>query len=122
MEKEIMISCSFCGKDVPCTKDFEKADKHACFDCFKNLQDKLPEEELGKVHVAIPKEEAKRMLPEIIINQLMAETFPSYWSDKKSELKDLSKRDIAEKAFMTGAISVFAAIEGVGKDLEEETK
>ena len=27
MEKEIMISCSFCGKDVPCTKDFEKADK-----------------------------------------------------------------------------------------------
>ena len=117
---EVNVKCSFCGKEVPCPKDMTNAEKHACFECFLKLQEELPEEEIKKVHVAIPKDKAVQFFNTALIKQIMEETFPEFWKDKKNELKEMSRREVAEHCFMIGAESMFAAMNDAMEEMEKE--
>ena len=121
MEQDsVNVKCSFCGKEVPCPKNMINAEKHACFECFLKLQENLPEEEIKKVHVAIPKEKALQYFNTGMMQQLMEETFPEFWKDKKEELKEMSRREIAEYCFMIGAESMFVAMNDAADEFEKE--
>ena len=118
-EKEVLVSCSFCSKEVPCPESMLKSEKHACFECFLKLQDKLNDDEIGKIHLAIPKDKAEEMYPHLLISQVMGESFPSFWRDKKEEFKQVSRKEIAEKSFLTGAIVMSKLMEELSKESEE---
>ena len=43
------------------------------------------------------------LIPENLTNSLVGEAFPDVWKERKEELKAMSKRDLAEEMFGTGA-------------------
>src|SRR3989338_3953521 len=99
----VKVNCSFCQKEIECPEDMLNAEKHACFKCFQDLEEKLSEEEIDKIHVDIPTKEMDDFIAESTVNLLMENVFPRVWSEKKSELKELSKKELAEEMFSAGA-------------------
>jgi len=99
----VKVNCSFCGKEIECPEDMLNAKKHACFKCFQNLEEKSSEEEIDKIHVDIPTKEMDDFIADSLVNSRMENVFPRVWSEKKSELKELSKRELAEEMFSAGA-------------------
>ena len=89
--KEVKVNCSFCGKEIPCPEDMVKQ-KHACYDCFLGLKEEIPDEEIGKIHVAIPTEKAMQAMPEMVMNYAMEEIFPQLWKDKKESTIAIADR------------------------------
>lgn len=79
----------------------KNSEKHMCYACFKQLGDELPRN-MEKIHVEFPKSAMEEMLPEVILMHLMDEAFPKVWNDRKSELKGLSSKEIAEQMFAAG--------------------
>ena len=39
-------------------------------------------------------------------DSMVKEVFPKFWNDAKSEIKDLSKKELAEEMFRSGAINM----------------
>ena len=114
--KEITVNCFYCNKEIPCPEDIAKAERHSCYDCFLKIKEDLSENEVEKIHVAIPKEQALQAMPEMLMNYAMEEVFPKLWKDKKEEFKNMSKKDLAELSFLAGVqvmIDTFKDIEKV---------
>ena len=74
-----------------------------CYDCFQNAGELAKGEDLGEVHVDIPMDKMDELIPENLTNSLVEEAFPDVWKERKEELKAMSKRDLAEEMFGTGA-------------------
>ena len=119
-EKEVIVKCSFCSKEIPCLEDEVNFERHSCIDCFISLKDELDNEELGKVHVAIPKDRIDEVMSDIFIDFLMTNIFPKLWQDKKSELKEMSKKEIAEAMFAAGAEIAIDSLELLDKQTEDD--
>lgn len=100
--KEIMVKCSFCNKEVPCPESMA-TQKHACFECFTNLKDKLNPKDIDRIHVAIPKDKLKEAMPDMLTNHAMQKIFPEFWSENKTKFKEMSDKQIAEESFLAGA-------------------
>ncbi len=115
----VKANCSFCGKEVECPEDMlEKSKKHMCYECF--VKEEPPDEEIKDVHVAIPMDKMSEIAASGMADELVEEAFPWLWSKSKSELKELSKKDLAQELFGAGVyLGVKAFMEGM-KEMEEE--
>jgi len=103
-KKSVKVNCSFCSKEIECPEDMlEKSKKHMCYECFQNAGELAKGEDLGDVHVDIPMDKMDELVPENLTNSLVAEAFPDVWKERKDELKSMSKKDLAEEMFGTGA-------------------
>lgn len=103
-KKSVKVKCSFCGKEIECPEDMLKeVEKHACADCFRNIRDNLPEEEIKKLHVDMPLEELNDDMAEGIADKLVEDEFSSVWQDSKNDFKEMSKKEVAEEMFWQGA-------------------
>ena len=101
--KMLKVNCSFCGKEIECPEDMINSEKHSCSECFEKLKDNQSGEETGKIHVDVPPEKFDEMLPEVMTNSLVKEVFPDIWKERKQELKQVSKKQLAEEMFSAGA-------------------
>ncbi len=125
-EEIVKVNCSYCGKEIECPKSMiDKVEKHACLDCFE----KLPKDKNNqtKVHVDIPMNEAIEDIAREFASKQSREGFPEIWGEHKDEMKEMSKKELAEKMFYEGACMGFigaftysAAMEDNNSDQEEE--
>ncbi len=118
--KLVKVNCSFCGKEIECPEDMlEKSEKHMCFECFQSVnRNKLPRD-LSKVHVDIPMDKLNEVIPEEMTNAVVKEAFPDVWQERKKELKEISKKEIAKEMFGEGA---YIAIKSMMQALKDEAE
>lgn len=103
-ENSVKVNCDFCSKDIECPKDMlEKSKKHMCHDSFLERTENGSDEKLKDVHVDFPTENLIEETASKMVNEMIAEMFPMIWSERKNELKELSKRDLAYEMFGAGA-------------------
>jgi len=122
-KKSVKVNCSFCGKEIECPEDMlEKSKKHMCYECFQNTGELAKGEDLGEVHVDIPMDKMDELIPENMTNALVKEAFPDVWKERKEELKAMSKKDLAEEMFGTGAYIAIQQMLATMKKAEEDEK
>lgn len=120
-KESVKVNCSFCGKEIECPKDMlQKSKKHMCYECFQNAGELAKGEDLGEVHVDIPMDKMDELIPENLTNSLVKEAFPDVWKERKDELKAMSKRDLAEEMFGTGAYIAIQQMLATMKKAEED--
>ena len=117
-EKTEAVKCDFCGKEIECPGYMMDAEKHACFGFFKDpaKANSLPGS--GKVHIDIPFDK-KTEFSDIMAELITSQAFPGFWSYMKSEIKGLSKKEIAEEMFKSGIQAAFDFIDESLKNIEE---
>jgi hypothetical protein len=103
-ENSVNVNCDFCGKKIECPKDMlEKSKKHMCHECFLDKSENGSDVELKDVHVDFPTENLIEETANTMVNQMVDEVFPKMWTERKNELKDMSKKDLANEMFGAGA-------------------
>jgi len=123
IKKSVRVNCSFCGKEIECPEDMlENSKKHMCYECFQNAGELAKGEDLGEVHVDIPMDKMDELIPENLTNSLVEEAFPDVWKERKEELKAMSKKDLAEEMFGTGAYIAIQQMLATMKKAEEDEK
>lgn len=99
------------------------AEKHMCFECFKNPPEEMRNEDLKKVHVDMPRDKFDEMVPEAMTNSLVEEAFPEIWKERKEELKNMSKKETAEEMFGAGAyIAINNMMQAFKKEVQKEAE
>ncbi len=122
-KESVKVNCSFCGKRIECPEDMlEKSKKHMCYECFQNVGELAKGEDLREVHVDIPMDKMDELIPENLTNSLVEEAFPDVWKERKEELKAMSKKDLAEEMFGTGAYIAIQQMLATMKKAEEDEK
>ena len=100
----VKVNCDFCGKEIECPKDMlEKSKKHMCHECFLDKLEKGSNEPLEDVHVDFP---TNKLIPEVannVTNEMVEEMFPKVWEERKHQLKEMSKKELAYEMFGAGA-------------------
>lgn len=116
-ENSVNVNCDFCGKQIECPKDMlETSKKHMCHECFLERTKNGSDEELKDVHVDFPTENLIEETANKMVNQMIDEVFPDMWRERKEELKELSKKDLACEMFGVGA---YVALSDLMKALHE---
>lgn len=124
----VPVDCSFCGKRIECPPDMlETAKKHMCSMCFEDADNLLKNgEELADVHVDIPRKEFDTKISNTMTSEMVEDLFPEVWQERKEELKELSKRDLAEEMFGAGAYlafrSMMESLRKTEKEMEEKNE
>ncbi len=114
--KLIKVNCSFCGNEIECPEDMMDSERHACFKCFQKLKRKdFNGVDFSKVHVDIPKDKLDKVMPDIMMRSLMENVFPMIWKECKVDIKEMSKREIAESMFAAGASAILDTMMNVEK-------
>lgn len=122
MDNEVVkVNCSFCGKEIECPKNMLNSEKHACFECFQNLDKLSPSEDIRKIHVDIPREKMNEIMPEVLIGLLMKEVFPRLWSEAKADIKEMSKKELSEFMFLEGIQAALDLLIGTEEEIGEES-
>ncbi len=119
-KKSIKVNCSFCEKEIECPENMLHSKKHMCYDCFQNVGELAKGEDLGQVHVDIPIGKMDELIPENLTNSLVKEAFPDVWSERKPELKAMSKKELAEEMFGTGAYIAIQQMLASMKKMDED--
>src|SRR3989338_3691062 len=92
--KSVKVDCSFCGKEITCPEKMLKtSNKHMCYECF--ITHEPTEEEIKKVHVDIPIDKMSEVTASSMADRMVAEILPDLWSERKNDLKEMSKKDLA---------------------------
>lgn len=100
-EKTVKINCDFCDKEIECPEEMlEKSKKQMCYDCF--IEREPSDKELKDVHVDIPMDKMPAVISSNLADYMVEEEFPDLWNEKKNELKELSKKDLALEMFGAG--------------------
>jgi len=120
--KMMKANCSFCGREIECPENMMDIEKHACVECFQNLEKNPGGEDISKVHVDIPMDKLDIMMPQILTDRMMEEVFPLLWKDKKSELKKMSRRELAEEMFGAGAYVMAETMIKMSKEVRENSE
>jgi len=116
--KSVKVNCSFCGNEMECPKNMlEESEKHMCFECFQNADEKDMPSDISKVHIDIPKEKLLDEMPDAMTNSMVEELFPEIWKERKEELKEMSKKEVAEEMFGVG---IYVAINNFFKAMSSE--
>ena len=101
----------------------EKSEKHMCFECFQNVNEKEMPKDISKVHIDIPKDKFVDAVPQALAESLVEEAFPEIWKERKEELKEMSKKELAKEMFGMGAyIAANNFIDAMKKEEEEMNK
>jgi hypothetical protein len=124
--KSVKVKCSFCGREIECPEHMLKdVERHMCFECFKGSSHKLAdisEEEFRKIHIDIPKDKMDEVMPDFLLNSILGDVFPKIWDERKDELKELSKKELAKEMFSQGirsTLEVMQDIDGLEDDENE---
>lgn len=104
MKRMLKVSCSFCGREMECPEDMMSSEKHACFKCFSEIRKNPNREDLGRIHVDVPRSEMDDLMPEFLVEKFVEKVFPLLWDDKKSKFKEMSKKEVAKEMFGAGAL------------------
>ncbi len=105
----IKVNCDFCGKEMECPPDMlEKAKKQMCGECFFQRKESGKEQELKNVHVDISPRDLAQNVANGITNSMVEDIFPDLWDEKKEELRELSKKELALEMFGAGAYNALA--------------
>jgi hypothetical protein len=118
----VKVKCDCCGKDIECPEEMLKTSKkHMCYTCFQdpNCVKNFKDDELKNVHVDIPTEELTDTVADNFARMMVDEAFPKIWSEKKEELKELSKKDLSKEMFGAG---VFIGIQAFMDSMEVKEK
>jgi len=102
----VKVNCNFCGSEMECPPHMmEKAKKHMCHKCFYDRAEKGGDENgpLENVHVDIPTNELISKTASGMTDDIVENVFPDVWSEKREELKKLSKKELACEMFGAGA-------------------
>ncbi len=103
-ENSVKVNCDYCEKEMECPKDMLQTSKsHMCHECFSERVEKGSNEELKDVHVDFPTEDLIEKTANTMVNEMVEEVFSDIWNSKKSELKEMSKKDAAYEMFGAGA-------------------
>lgn len=117
--KSVKVDCSFCGNEMECPEEMlEKSKKHMCYECF--IKNEPSDKEIKNVHVDIPMDKMQEMTASGIAGMMVEEAFPEIWGERKSELKEMSKKELAEEMFSIGVYSGIKAFMESLKQIEEE--
>jgi len=117
--KSIKVNCSFCNKEMECPEDMlEKSKKHMCYECL--ITRGPSEEEIEDVHVDIPMDKMIETAVSGMADKMVEETFPELWRERKSELKEMSKKNLAEEMFGAGVYFGIKTFIETMKNLEED--
>ncbi len=98
--KSVKVNCDFCNKEMECPESMLNAKKQMCFECFNNQN--YPNEELKNVHVDMPTNEIHDKVCSEMADKMIDNVFPKMWQNKKDNLKEMSKKDLAEEMFGAG--------------------
>ena len=122
--KSVKVNCSFCGSQMECPENMLKeSEKHMCFECFQNADEKGMPSDISKVHIDIPKEKLLDTMPEAMTDSMVEELFPEIWKERKEELKEMSKKEIAEEMFGAGVyVAINNFIKAMGAVADKEMK
>jgi len=118
----VKVKCDCCGKDIECPKEMLKTSKkHLCYTCFQDpkMYNKFTDEERKNVHVDMPLENVTDEIADKFATMMVNEAFPKIWSEKKEDLKELSKKDLSKEMFGAG---VFMGIQAFMDSMQEEEK
>ena len=118
----IKVKCDCCGKDIECPEEMLKTSKkHVCYLCFQDPKNfkKFTDEERKNVHVDMPLEEVVDDIADKFATMMVNEAFPKIWLEKKEDLKELSKKDLAKEMFGAG---VFMGIQAFIDSTQEIKK
>lgn len=118
----VAVNCSFCSKQIECPKEMlDKVEKHMCGDCFQNIGEIAPEDDLGKVHIDIPRDQFDEVVVNRLVNKAVEKLFPEIWQERKEELKEFSKRELAQEMFGAGAYLALRGFLESMKDIDKKT-
>ena len=98
--------------------------KHVCYQCFqdpKNFKN-FTDEERKKVHVDIPMEKFADTVAENFATMMVDDMFPEIWSEKKFDLKEFSKKELAKEMFGAGVYFGVQAIVDSMNEMDEIEK
>jgi hypothetical protein len=118
----VKVKCDCCGKDIECPEEMLKTSKkHLCYSCFQDPKSfkNFKHDELKNVHVDMPLEEVTDDIADNFATMMVNEAFPKIWSEKKEDLKELSKKDLSKEMFGAG---VFFGIQAFMDSMQEEKK
>lgn len=107
MKKDVIVKvkCDGCGTEIDCPEEMLKTSKkHLCYSCFQDPKkyEHFSDDERRNVHVDAPAEDLLDTVAENIATMMVEREFPSVWSEKKEELKEFSKKDLAKQMFGIG--------------------
>jgi len=107
MKKDVIVKvkCDGCGTEIECPEEMLKTSKkHLCYSCFQDPKkyEHFSEDERRNVHVDAPLEQFADTVADNIAAMMVEREFPGIWSEKKEELKELSKKDLAKEMFGIG--------------------
>ncbi len=103
--KIIKVKCCICGKNIECPEEMMKTSKkHMCYLCFQNPKNfkKFSYDERKNVHVDIPVDNLMDTIADNFASMMVDEFFPNLWSEKKEDLKELSKKNLSKEMFGAG--------------------
>lgn len=107
----VKVNCDFCGKEIECPKSMlEKAKRHMCHECFLNKVHNGNDEPLEDVHVDFLTNELISEMANNMTNEMVEELFPKVWDERKNELKEMSKKELAYEMFGSGAHIALSSI------------
>ena len=118
----IKVKCDWCGKDIECPEEMLKTSKkHLCYTCFQDPKSvkNFKQDELKNVHVDIPLEKLADEIADNFAAMMVNEAFPKIWSDKKEDLKELSKKDLSKEMFGAG---VYMGVQAFVDSMQESGK
>jgi hypothetical protein len=118
----IKVKCDCCGKDIECPEEMLKTSKkHLCYTCFQDPKSfkNFKQDELKNVHVDIPLEKFADEIADNFATMMVNEAFPKIWSDKKEDLKELSKKDLSKEMFGAG---VYMGVQAFVDSMQESGK
>ncbi len=124
--KSIKVSCSFCGAPMECPEDkIETVEKHMCFECFQKIGEKEIDnikDSAAKIHFDIPMEQMDEFIAGKMIDGMLEEIFPKIWKDSKEDIKESSKKEVAQAMFVAGAYHGILTMMNSIKDLEKQER
>lgn len=121
--KIIKVKCCICGKDIECPEEMMKTSKkHMCHTCFQNPKNhkKLSKDERKNVHVDIPVDNFMDTIADNFASMMIDDLFPNLWSEKKAELKEMSKKDLSKEMFGAGVYLGIQSFMDYMKEMEKE--
>lgn len=110
-ENSIKVNCGFCGKDMECPKSMlVTSKKHMCHLCFQERVDKGSGEELKDVHVDYPTYDLIDETASRMVDDMVKDVFPNIWNNRKKELKEMPRKELAYEMFGSGAFIALSTI------------
>jgi hypothetical protein len=103
--KIIKVKCDFCGKDMECPEYMlNTSDGHMCHTCYQNPENLKISKKKGfkNVHIDMPVVDYSDSIAGNFADTMVEDVFKEIWSEKKKELKDLSKKKLSEEMFGAG--------------------